>query len=63
MEWRGQFHNSNPEIVSHGIGGVNVARRVINQHLERLFTAQGRSRAFFGCALAGLNQFEPDVLV
>jgi len=59
---KGQFQNSNPEIVSHGIG-VNVARRVINQHLERLFTAQGRSRAFFGCALAGLNQFEPDVLV
>jgi hypothetical protein len=63
MRWRGQFYRSNPAVLSHGIEGVNEARKIINEYLtSELFTVQGRKKAFFGEALYGLNQEEPDVL-
>jgi hypothetical protein len=63
MRWRGQFYRSNPAVLSHGIEGVNEARKIINEYLtSELFTVQGRKNAFFGEALYGLNQEEPDVL-
>ena len=61
MQFRGQFHASNPERVSHALGGPKIHLIVINEHLQQLYTAEGRSRAFWGDAITGLNNEEPDV--
>jgi hypothetical protein len=60
---RGQYNNSNPEMVSPGLQGPNTARRVIHEYMGGTLTAAGRKNAFWGPALTGLNFDDiPDVL-
>ena len=60
---RGQYNNSNPEMVSPGLQGPNAARRVIHDHMGGTLTAAGRKNAFWGPALTGLNFDDiPDIL-
>ena len=62
MRWRGQIFRSNPAVLSHGNNGVHLPTKIINEYLNNLYTAEGRKNAFFGQALAGLDQDEPDIL-
>ena len=60
---RGQYNNSNLEMVSPGLQGPNAARRVIHDHMGGTLTAAGRKNAFWGPALTGLNFDDiPDIL-
>jgi hypothetical protein len=53
---------SNPAVLQHARGGVNEARKVINEQLHLLYTQQSRKNAFFGCSLSGFGTVEPDII-
>lgn len=63
MRMRGQVFASNPAVLSHSSGGVNLADKIVRQHTGQLYTALGRESAFFGPALSGLQFHDyPDVI-
>ena len=56
MRMRGQFHQSNPAVLSHNSNeGINIAEKVIREKTYDLFTVHGRKNAFFGSALNGIG--------
>jgi hypothetical protein len=59
MVMRGQKHASNPEVLSHGMEGINPARRIINEKTNNLFTAMGYSKAYYGIGITGRNVVPP----
>ena len=62
MRFRGQLHMSNPAVLQHDRGGINEARKIINEQLHLLYTHNSRKNAFFGCSLNGLGIEEPDII-
>jgi len=59
---RGQFHNSNSAVLSHGLFGVDEVQKVLNANLykDRLFTS--RPNLYFGTALTRNNANLPNPL-
>jgi hypothetical protein len=59
---RGQYHASNPAVLTHGFDGIDVAQKIINEETENLYTVAGYSRGYYGARLSGRGVFPPPPL-